>query len=300
MEENFDLLSKRIIDSLNKSDLEKINYTLKNINLPTLCTGVGGSSVVSTYMSKILNCKNNIIALSLEPRDLNYINLVNYKNVICASYSGKNYGVDLSFNNDLNKYLLSTNALEGIHNITYNSDDREHSFISLASTLIPMAILLNYYLNNDFNQIIEILKDNQISEIMANDVFEIMSGYETSTASKYLESTLVESAIAIPIVHDKYSYCHGRSTTSYSNNHSVIYFNGNTEFDKMIINELQKYYKELIKIDYKYKDNIINDFYLTYKSMLLSKKIAQLNNKDLSDVDYSPIVKKLYYFKGEI
>ena len=75
MEENFNLLVDRVIDSLNKSDLEKINYYLKTINTPTLCTGVGGSSVVSNFFSKVLNTKNNIITNNVEPRDINYLNL---------------------------------------------------------------------------------------------------------------------------------------------------------------------------------------------------------------------------------
>ena len=33
-------------------------------------------------------------------------NLNNYNNVVCSSYGGKNYGVDVSFDNNLNKYLL--------------------------------------------------------------------------------------------------------------------------------------------------------------------------------------------------
>ena len=51
---------------------------------------------------------------------------------------------------------------------------------------------------------------------------------------------------------------------------------------------------QIIKIDFKYNDYIVNDFYLTYKSMLLTKVIAESVSKDLSKVDYSPVVKKLY------
>ena len=47
-------------------------------------------------------------------------------------------------------------------------------------------------------------------------------------------------------------------------------------------------------------DDIVNDFYLTYMCMLLTKEIAHMKNKDLSIVDYLQVVKKLYRFKGEM
>lgn len=300
MDKNFNLLVDRVIDSLDKSDLEKINYYLKTIKTPTLCSGVGGSSVVSNFMSKVLSTKNDIIVSIVEPRDMNYLNLNNYDNVVCSSYSGKNLGVDISFNNNLNKYLFSTNGIDGVNNIIYTSSDKEHSFISLAATLIPMSILLNYYLDNNKEIVTNILKQTSFPDIEVNNIFEIMSGYESSTASKYLESTLVEAGIAYPIVHDKYSYCHGRSTIGKDGNNSLIYFYGFKELDVLMLDELEKYYKEIIKLDYKYNDSIVNDFYLTYKSMLLTKVLAEKTNKDLSRVDYNPVVKKLYKYSGNM
>ena len=165
-----------------------------------------------------------------------------------------------------------------------------------------MSILLSYYLDGKNDCIFEILKNTEISKVekMSQNVFEIMSGYESKTAASFLESTFIEAGIAIPIIHDKYAYCHGRSTTSYFEKHNMIYFNGNTELDKGMLEEFPKYYEQIIPIKYKYGDKIVNDFYLTYKSMLLAKRIALLQKKDLSVVDYSPIVRKLYYFKGEM
>lgn len=300
MDKNFDLLVNRVINSLDKSDLEKINYYLKTIKTPTLCSGVGGSSVVSNFMSKVLSTKNNIITNNVEPRDMNYLNLDNYDNIVCSSYSGTNLGVDVSFNNNLNKYLFSTNCIKCVNNIVYTCDDKEDSFISLAATLIPMTILLNYYLDGDKKIINDILEDVDIPNIEKNNIFEIMSGYETSTAHKYLETTLIESGVAYGIIHDKYAYCHGRSTIGKDGNNSLIYFNGGNELDNVLLTELDKYYKEIIKLDYKYDDKVVNDFYLTYKSMLLSKVLAEKANKDLSIVDYSPVVKKLYRYKGDM
>lgn len=73
---------------------------------------------------------------------------------------------------------------------------------------------MNYYLNGYNKTIHESLQSYNFDFDTTTNVFEIFSGTDTSTASKYLESTLVQSGIGISIVHDKYAYCHGRSTTS--------------------------------------------------------------------------------------
>lgn len=135
---------------------------------------------------------------------------------------------------------------------------------------------------------------------MESDIYEIFSGYDTSTASKYLESTMVESGIGIPIIHDKYSYCHGRSTLSINYDAVAIYYNRNTEFDKIMLEELKSYYKTIIIIDSKFQDEILDDYQMFIQSMYLSKYIAEKKSKDLSNVEYSPIVKKIYKYNDEI
>ena len=210
-EENFKKLERRVYDCLNDTDLEKINYELSKIDGPTLVSGVGGSSVVSEYASKILSNKNHIITRNIEPRDFMYIDTSLYKNVLVCSYSGNNYGVELAFLNNLKRYLLASkkNDVKNITNLTYKCLDQESSFISLAATLIPCSILLNYYLDNYWYRIIDNLDSYDFSFDTNCDAYEVFSGIETSTASKYLESTMIESGIGISIIHDKYSYCHG-------------------------------------------------------------------------------------------
>lgn len=300
MKENFEKIESRVFYSLYNTDLERINYELSKITEPTLISGVGGSSVVAEYASKILNKKNNIITRRVEPRDFKYLNLIGYKNVLSCSYSGNNYGVELAFLNGMKHYLLASkkNETEGTINLTYSCDDKEHSFISLASTLIPCSILLNYYLGSNK----EIIIDNTNSYNYNLDVnctaYEIFSGLETSAASKFLESTMVESGIGLPIIHDKYSYCHGRSTLATTNNNIAIYFNLNTELDKLLINELPKYYKDVIILNT--CDSIMSEYILLIKCMYLAKYIAEEKNKELSGVDYNPIVKKIYKYNGNL
>ena len=271
MYDNYNLLENRVLDTLSKTDLERIKETISSIKTPTICTGVGGSNFVSNFASKVLSTKNKCISESVEPRSIIYKNLSRYDNILACSYSGRNFGVETSFNNNLNKYLLSNKPKEGVNNLTYNSSiEVEDSFISLAATLMPMSILVAYYTDNDLSIIREVLKNKKEYLTKVSQIYEILSGYDTSTASIFLESTLVESGVAIPLVHDKYGYCHGRTTTSKVNKSSAIIFNKDTELDKKLLSELLEYYEQVIEIDSQYKDSIIDDFYLTYQAMLLA------------------------------
>lgn len=303
MQNNFEFLKDRIVDSLSYTDLDYINNELSKLNEPTLFSGVGGSNVVSEFGSKVINIKNNIVSINSEPRNFLYQNNIPFKNVIACSYSGNNYGVELSFRDSLKKYLLSNNSFndDNVTYLKYNTNiPKENSFISLGATLIPVSILLSYYLNKDNNLILDCIEELPFNFNPTSNVYEIFSGYDTSTASKYLESTMVESGIGIPIVHDKYSYCHGRSNLSYNYNATAIYYNRNTEFDKMMLEELKKYYNLIITIDTKFKDQILDDYQMLIQSMYLSKYIAEKNLIDLSKINYSPIVKKLYKYNKQI
>lgn len=300
MEENFKLLESRLSYSLYHTDLEKINYYLRLINDATIVTGVGGSSIVAAYVARVLNLKNNIITRVSECRDLKYLNLINYKNIIACSYSGSNYGTEISFDNELKHYLLSTKELDNVdYNLTYNIDSKEKSFIALSSTLIPCSILLNYYLNNEYEYIIDECIDEYTYSFDTNfDALEIFTGLETSTASKYLESTLVEAGIGLPIIHDKYSFCHGRHTlcTKY-NNVAIIYSTG-TELDEFLINEIKPFYKDIVII--KSSQTPIGEYKALVASIYLTKYLASSQNKDLSIVEHSPIARKLYNYHGKI
>lgn len=303
MEENFKKLDDRLFDGLYRTDLEKIRYELKKINEPILVTGVGGSSVVANYAAGILNKKNNIITRCVEPRDFKYLNTNGYKSVMACSYSGNTSGIKLAFSNDMKHYLFAGRESESdnVTSLTYNCNDKEHSFISLASTLIPCGVLLSYYYDN-IRDYIDYVIDNTDPYTFDFDVncsvFEIFSGLETSTASKYLESTMVEAGIGIPVIHDKYSYCHGRSTLSTTNNSIAIYFNLNTELDKLLVNELPKYYKEVIVLNANCSP--MSEYFLLVKCIYLTKYIAERKHKDLSGIDYCPIVRKIYDFKGSV
>lgn len=165
---------------------------------------------------------------------------------------------------------------------------------------MPISILLDYYLAGDNNFIINNIEETIFDIDHRISVYEIFMGNDTITATKYLESTFLEAGLGIPIVHDKHDYCHGRSTISTKYKNNVIYFNRNTEFDKIILDELKQYYNQVIVIDSISNDIIIDDYQMLVQSMYLTKRLAEIKNIDLSDVKYSPLVKKLYRYKGQI
>ena len=187
MKVNFKYLKERVIDSLEHTDLEFIRHELSKINEPTIFSGVGGSSVVSEFGSKVMNKKNGIISINSEPRDFIYRNNNPFRNVVACSYSGNNYGVELSFLNELKKYLLSNNAFED-KDVTYlkydTTIDSERSFISLGATLIPVSILMDYYLNGKDKDLVDSIQEQDFNFEPENDIYEIYTGHDTSTASK--------------------------------------------------------------------------------------------------------------------
>lgn len=304
MEQNFNLLLERVLDTLEKSDLLAIKQQLENIKGNTILVGAGGSSVVSTFASKVLNIPNIRSA-----RDLNYMDLKDVDNIIVFSYSGKGYVVEGLLDKNKKIYLFTNGdkAYENVETIKYDSTIKnEYSFISLASTLMPMAILYHYYhplrLPHFESNLMDMFDKAKDINIHHNKVYEILTGYDSLAASKYLETTMTESGIAIPIVHDKYDYCHGRSTISYHSNNGLILFDSGKELDDLLFHDLKEYYTEIVKIDRYYPNDCVidNDFYATICSMYLTKKLAENKEMDLSKVDYSPMVKKLHKYKGEM
>lgn len=289
----------RVLDSLKKTNLDNIFKTLDSIKEPTIVTGCGGSSIVAIFLAKVLSEKNHIIATFKFPRDLKYMDLTGYKNVISVSYSGRNIGVDASFDNNLNKYLLSGSKRDGINALQYVVDDEEFSFVSMAGTFIPLSIILLYY-KNDIKLVEEILSSKKDFDIDTKDTYEIMTSEKSVTACSMLDSTLVEGGLAAPVIHEKYNYCHGRTMFNYHYHTPLIYFDDNSDLDNLFKNDLFKTYSKVIVIDKKYNDSIIDDYYQTYISLLLCIEISRKQNKDLSMKDVPPVSDVIYRYNGKM
>jgi hypothetical protein len=297
MENNISLSTQSIDDILNS--LAKIEGNLISV-------GTGGSRVVAEYAASVLAKKNHIMTKCVDPSDLNYLDKSFYKNIFISSYSGSNFGVKKSLLENLKKYLL-TNRKTKISDeaILHYEMPYEDSFISLNATIVPMAILLKYYLGENFYKVIEEIFHKIDKNIFLNIYSEFVNvyyGIDTPATKSFIESTFVEAGIAGVVLHEKYSYCHGRSTLNKNKSHSAIYIrNKNTDLDNTIKEVMNFQMKDYCLLESLFSDEIVDDFYLTLQSIYLLRNIAKSKNIDLSKIDYDKeATRKLYYFKGSM
>ena len=127
-----------------------------------------------------------------------------------------------------------------------------------------------------------------------------MSGYETSTASVMLESSITESGMAACVVHDKYNYCHGRINLSRHSNADLIFFRMDNELDDLLYENLKNHFRKIITISRKYEDDVINDYYATLISLKLIREIANNKGTDISDMKELADNDVFYRFDGEM
>jgi len=308
MEYNFQILLERIINTLDVSDLNQIYDKLQEIQTSVLCVGSGGSSVVSEFASIIFNQFNGCASKTLDPRDLLYHNNDAYKNVFISSYSGKNYGVETACENNCTKYLFSTNNLDSniIKSITYNSSlEKEKSFISLGATIMPMSILLSYCQKNNAKNIIKevyIKCCNLKFDLNVSTNYDVLTGNDSRVASKFLESTFTEAGLGNVVLHNKYDFCHGRTTLPFHEQNRTLIFlkTDNSDLTKLELKWANNLYHQIITLESFYHDPILSNFDLTMQAMFLSKYIATLQQKDLSDVRHAEAAKELYSFEGSM
>lgn len=200
--------------------------------------------------------------------------------------------------------------------------EKEKSFISLATSLGPITLLLDSTTSlnleigsNEIQKINDKIKEllirsaNKIDRLQFDfkdtSLVQIMSGYETKTSGSVLESNLAEVGLSAPVIHDKGSYCHGRSNLlfRYPNSHMIYLTHELKEIDNMLINSIRDEYSNLTVFNTDDLDENIfwKEYYLTLQMYFLSRKIADDKNIDLTMPEYNPrLVKKMYNFKGEM
>lgn len=333
-EYNFSKLEERIM-AINNPFLGKFNnvremlYELTIENKPTLIMATGGSKVIAYYLQLILERLGftRIICEVIEPRDYFYkANRDSFSNLIAISASGNSNGIEevlTSFKG--RKYLICEKEKDADYEIISWGNklyESEKSFISLASSLGPMALLLDSTTSlnleigsNEIKKINDKIKElliksiNRIDRLQFNfkdvSLIQIMSGYETKTSSSVLESNLAEVGLTAPVIHDKGSYCHGRSNLlfRYPNSHMIYLTHELKELDYLLINSINEEYPNLtvFNTDDLHENIFWKEFYLTIQMYFLSKKIADDKNIDLTMPEYNPkLVKKMYKFKGEM
>ena len=297
MNDCFASLGEKIDYALEHSNLEEIFRRFDELRGPTLISGVGGSAIVGTYLAKVLREKRHIIATFAYPRDLICMDVSGYENVIAVSYSGNNIGVDVLKDLPLKKYLFTGNPKSGFENIVYRMLP-EISYVSISATMVPLSIIALYYRNDP--ELIKTIISKETTISSDNDHYEVMSGYETLTAATLIESSLVESGMATCLLHEKYNYCHGRVNITKVLNSDLIFFKSNSELDDTLYNTLSRYYKNIIRIEINYEDDVINDFYCCLIGLKLIRNIALRKDCDISDMKEIPDNDVLYRFNGKM
>jgi len=309
----FTRLKQRLLDANSNIDSKRNYRILDTITEPNVSIGSGGSYPTAIFGSKVLTDKG-IPSFSMTPRDAIY-NVKGINNLICYSWGGRNYAVKRTMENYSNPIVAHANEKKLFDKeirFHYEGMDKEHSFISEADTLIPMGELLKYYLHrqgiNEEDYLNSIIRDTFNNTLMNYDIdsniFEIMAGDDTNTPAHILESTMTESAIGIPLIHEKYDYCHGRSVTSSTNKgeHTLIYLlNQETELDQLLLKLIPHNYKNVIILKSGTNDRLVGEYILSLKAVLLCNYIAKMKGMGLSQVEYDPsVVKKLYVYQGDL
>lgn len=331
---NFSKLEERIMQVndpyLSKyNDIRKMLYDLTIDNKPTLIMATGGSKVIAYYLQLIIERLGltGIICEVIEPRDYFYkANRDMFSNLIAISASGNTNRISealLDFRG--NKYLITENKKESNYQVVSWSNelyDREKSFISLATSLGPISLLLDSTTSlnlelgsNEIKRINDKIKEllsrskekiNKLNvDFKDTSLIQIMSGNETKTSASVLESNLTEVGLAPTVIHDKGSYCHGRSNLlfQYPNSKLIYLSHGLKELDDLLIDSINGEYSNISVFDTNdLSDNIFwKEYYLILQMYFLSKKISEDKNIDLTQPEYNPtLVKKLYKFKGEM
>ena len=333
--ENFDRLESRLL-SIN-SNLDNINamremiYGLVVSGKPTLIMATGGSKVVAFYLQLLLErlWPTGIICEVIEPRDYFYkYNIEMFSNLVAISASGNTNGVKEALNDfHGQKYLVCENKEVGNYEVVSwgnETYDTEHSFISIASSLGPISMMLDttaafggYRLEivddeiKKVNEkIVELLRRSQekilnLSHSFKEDnIIHIMSGHDTKCCSSALESNLVESGLCAPIIHDKGSFCHGRSNLL-SNSTPIIYLSHNQDdLDTFLLDTISQEYGKVYHLNS--SDLCINSIFaylilLLLQMYYLSKIISEDKNKELTKPDNNPpLVKRLYNYSGPL
>lgn len=326
---NFSTLEGRIlkINSPEHGKYNEVRTMINNIinsNNPSLIMATGGSKTVAYYLQLILE-SNGVICEVIEPRDfVHKQNTNNFSNLIVISASGNTNGIDYALNNFKgNKYLLTEKEKDRDYNVISWGNpevETEKSFISLATTLGPISLFLDFL--NSFDKditkedvekvnekIMKLLKKSSIivdgHDLDYKDIplVQVISGYENRVSASTLESNLVETGTIPIIMHDKSSFCHGRSNLIYNNpDSSVIYLlSEENELDRLLISLLSSEYPHLDIFKGEEKNVFWREYSLLLQMYFLSKKIAEDKGIDLTRPDYNPeIVKKVYKYRGEM
>ena len=312
--------------------------------MPTLIMATGGSCASAKYLKMFLESKE-ILCEVIEPRDYFYKqNISSYQRLIVLSNSGKSNGMLNALRTFPGEATLITNEyVMQDEDYTWEGDRRvslfdtiywsngfylkkkKKSFISIVPTLGPnlMFIELEQLLEENKEELTkeDYIKINEKLKVLISksrerverldfdfketNLIQVSSGYDTKVSSCILESNMIETGTTSVCVHDKGSYCHGRSNLLFQNPDSPMIYLAHQmkSFDYELLHLFMKEYPNIFLFHTLDEEQNIfwKEFYLSLQMYYLSKKIADDKGIDLTMPEYnSKMVKKLYKYKGEM
>lgn len=325
---NFHKLEDRLL-SINDpiynkaSSFQNMLWELANAGTPTLIMATGGSKIVGYYLQFVLErlTEKGILCEVIEPRDYYYKHNKNqFGNLIVVSASGKSNGIEEALNSfNGHKYLICEHECDASYEIVSWGNklyDHERSFISLASTLGPITLMLDAVNKDDIRKrVVEV--NNMLFKLLNmsrkkieslgfdfsdQNLIQIMSGYDTRVSSYALESNLVESGVASVVIHDKGAFCHGRSNLLFKYPSSAMIYleHRTTPLDDTLKEVLSSNYDNILSFNGgNLDDEYFEEFYLLLQMYFLSKRIAEDRKIDLTMPEYNrDVIKKVYSYRG--
>lgn len=330
MQTTIDNLKKRLDYSQNTHFEEKLLNIIDKIKGNVLIIGTGASFTTSLFIKECLNkYSDHIRAFALRPREIFNEKLNDISYVFLCSYSGKSPDI-LS----VRKYIKKTNPKLKIIIITqmieaeFDNNDyilsygnknstRERGFIAVASIIIPAYYFSKIFFNKKeayYEKIINMLvtaeqeaidlefKLKQVinhKKIIIVDVFYDNFNYVIASD---IESKFIESSAGRVTLHEKKDFSHGRYMTIEKNcsNIQIYIQNKNSKYENILIEYLKNMNcLDILYLNSKEKDVIIQLFELLIKNQYLFNAIGKVLNTDLSGLQFNKKALNIYKYRGD-
>lgn len=330
---NVNNLKSRVLNAIKSpayNQLKNIDFSKLN---SILFVGTGGSFPAGVFASRVINNLYGTNTLSILPRDILFRNNSKVDKVFLFSYSGTTNdlleGVKSFDNNDKiiitkgQKTKVSEKTSISKQNIisyrTVNNKAKERGFLAFEGTLSPASLFLKLYFdikklnnadkfildslnywNNYFDEYFKINKKFLKKILSKGNILNIFTGDYTITASKYLESTLVESGIFHILIHEKKNFSHGRFI-NYENlstkTNLYLKTKNTTKYEESLLEYLKDGNNIIIESKY---EGILGEYDLLVAMQYLIYNIGKLINIDLSKPKYTENALKVYFYKGHL
>ena len=322
---NTNHLLDRTLRALESGAAKRLQEVLNSINGNILMIGTGGSFAAAEFAAKCVNQYHpSASARSCRPRDALIMGIEKVDAVILFSYSGRTKDIQnvYQFCEKRGVPVFVLTKLDNLDNIepysrealiSYNSTKssaKEHGFISMAGTLIPMCLFGQIYYSDSDSEFLTFLKEcferrsHEFSEEAFFDIgcrelcVDVFSGVDTSCTAIDLESKFIESGLARVVIHEKKDFSHGRFNIieQYSPDFIIFLNNVSGSYSDALFKYLQKRNTlHLFKMS-SHCNNLWGDLDLVIAAEFFSKYLSKALSYDMAKPNYPEDAMTLYRY----